>query len=163
MTRLVSTSILLQYSASNLSAAIRRRFSLQEWLSNFLEADAAAYRDAVLAEPEDWDHIEDSAGGMPGAADDFFDEDISDGLFESLAIMGLAAALAFLVIIRRRRADERERRERERAGAEGQQQGGGNAGGAAAAPVNAGGGNGGLFPQPGDGDFMDWAVGGVGH
>ncbi|KAF2093448.1 HCP-like protein [Rhizodiscina lignyota] len=125
--------------------------SLSEWLSAFLEADAAqlaAELDAEQQELEDWDQSE-----MPGASDDFL-EDIDDGLLEMLIIAGLAATLAFLVYYRNQRAAEnRQRIEQERNGqrqpAEGQQ--------------NQGQGDRGMFPQPGDPELFNWAAGGVGH
>jgi SEL1 protein len=126
------------------------RKTWSEWLTAFLEADAAAYHtDEHAYENDDWDP-------MPGGDyDGAYEGDIDDGLLESIFIILLAGTLALLVVYRRRRADERQ-------------------GGAAAAQARAAGGeqhndqargdgDGGLFPQPGDPDFAGWAVGGVGH
>lgn len=120
-----------------------KKKSWSEWLNAFLEADAAAYQGEHFDERDDWDHMDTMPGG-----DDFYD-DLDDGILESLLIIGLAAALALLVMYRRRRAIDRERREQQ--------------GGNPQAPVNQAENNPALFPQPGDLDFADWAVGGVGH
>jgi SEL1 protein len=127
------------------------RKTWSEWLTAFLEADAAAYHvDEHAYENDDWDP-------MPGGDyDGAYDGDLDDGLVESIVIILLAGALALLVVYRRRRADERQ------AGGVGDAQ----AGGVIAEPhidQARGDGDGGLFPQPGDPDFAGWAVGGVGH
>lgn len=96
---------------------------------------------------------------MPGG-DDYYEDDIDSDVLESLLIVGLTAALGFLLYYRnqRQRAQEEERRRQE------QQQGQGQvqipAGLQQAAPPQE---DRGLFPQPGDPDFLNWAVGGVGH
>jgi len=129
------------------------RKSWSEWLTAFLEADAALYRDdhghgdlddPLLDDRDDW---YSSAGAPPGG--DYDDLDFEDGIGESLLIVGCAAILAILVMYRRRRQDERER---ERLGLPAQQE---NAG--------QGGGDGGLFPAPGEPDRPGWVAGGVGH
>lgn len=89
---------------------------------------------------------------MPGGEELY--EEFDDGIFESLAIVALAAALAVLVVYRRRRAEERERLQR--------QQGNVAAGGVEVQQAQPGG-AGGLYPQPGDPEGMAWAAGGVGH
>lgn len=87
---------------------------------------------------------------MPGGdADGLYDDILDDGLVESLIIIGLAAALVFLIVYRQQRQEAHRRGEQP---ANAQQQ-----------PANGEVQNGGLFPQPGDANFNDWAAGGVGH
>ena len=88
---------------------------------------------------------------MPGAGDDFLD-DVDDGLLEMLIIAGLAATLAFLVYYRNQRAAEHRQRNAQQGDAPGQAPG-----------AQQGQGDRGVFPQPGDPDFMNWAAGGIGH
>jgi SEL1 protein len=128
----------------------RKRFSLQDWIANYLEADG--YYDD---EPEDWEH-DGQSGGMP--VEDIYGEEVyEDGLLESLVICVLALVFAVLVIYRRRRQEERERaRQREELARQNGQ--GAGAGGQGNANEDRG-----LFPAQGQGEFMDWAVGGVGH
>lgn len=99
----------------------------------------------------------DSYDAMPGGDSDAQGDDLDDGVLESLAIMGLAAALVFLVLYRQqrqqaaRRAEENARRQHQQ-----QQQQGGQG------PRNP-------PPQPdrrldlGVHDFGQWGPGGVGH
>lgn len=81
---------------------------------------------------------------MPGAGDDFYDI-IDDGILDSLIIIGLVAALAFLVYYRQQRQlnGRRERDAQQRP--QGQQA------------------DGGFFPPAGDPGFGEWVAGGVGH
>ncbi|AEO70498.1 7e520b0f-1dc4-4cdc-b0a4-7a68af0932e5 [Thermothielavioides terrestris] len=138
----------------------KQEWSLREWINNFVQDDVEYY-DEVDA----FDDLYDE-NGMPGGDPLDFD----DGVMESVVILGLAAALAFLVMYRQHRQQAARRREEEtrrqqqqqqqqpppqqagvpgRAAAENQQQ-----------PEQQ---DRGLFPQPGDPDFGQWAVGGVGH
>jgi len=121
-----------------------------EWLTAFLEADAATYHDEHV-EPDDWEHMDTMPGG-----DDFLGDDLDDGLLESVLIISLAAALAVLVMYRRRRQEERDRQQRQH---------GNNAavGNVQQQNANVHQQDRGLFPQPGDPEFPGWAVGGVGH
>ena len=99
---------------------------------------------------------------MPGS-DEYY-EDIDDGVLESLVLVALAGALAFLVYYRQQRqqnhrqaADEQRRRQElnQAAGvneavlhqplAQGQQA------------------DGGFFPPPDDPNFDAWRAGGIGH
>ena len=94
------------------------------------------------------------------AFDDPYDETITSdgaleddaGALESLVIVGLAAALAFLVYYRQQRqqAHRREEEARRQAGGQGQGQNG--------QAVDRG-----LFPPPGDPEVANWAAGGIGH
>ena len=92
---------------------------------------------------------------MPGGdADGMYDDILDDGILESLVIIGLAAALVFLIYYRQQhqlahRQNEAARAQPEEQAVEGQQQ--------------EAAGERGLFPQPGDPDFAPWVAGGVGH
>lgn len=96
---------------------------------------------------------------MPGDALDF-----DDGIMESIVILGLAGALAFLVMYRqhrqqaaRRREEEERRQQQQQVG----QPGGGAAMGNQQPPPPQE--QRGFFPQLGDPNFGQWAAGGVGH
>ncbi len=92
---------------------------------------------------------------MPGG-DDYYDE-IDDGIVESLIIVGLAAALVFLVYYRQQR-QVNHRRAMEQQG-----QGAPANGGVPAQPLPGQQPNGGFFPPPGDPNFNQWVAGGIGH
>ncbi|EXJ87240.1 hypothetical protein A1O3_04199 [Capronia epimyces CBS 606.96] len=87
-------------------------------------------------------------------------DDFDDGLVESLIIVALAGALALLVYARqaRQRGLEQERRRQPQPN-----QGQGHAEAQAQPPNPGQGQDRGLFPPPGDPEFNNWAVGGVGH
>jgi SEL1 protein len=93
---------------------------------------------------------------MPGRdADGLYEDIIDDGILESFIIVGLAAALVFLMYYRQQRQLAHRRNEdaaREQRGEqplpEGQQ------------PQQE---DRGLFPQPGDPEFRQWVAGGIGH
>ena len=96
---------------------------------------------------------------MPGG-DDYYD-DIDEGTFESLVIISLAGALAFLVYYRQQRQqDHRTRAEEQRRRHEYVQ---------AAGPPEAGNrlpgqqADGGFFPPAEDPNFDAWRAGGIGH
>ena len=99
---------------------------------------------------------------MPGA-DDYYD-DIDEGTLESLFIVALAGALAFLVYYRqqrqqnhRRATNEQQRRQElnraDEAAAPAQDQ----------PPIPGQQADGGFFPPPGDPHLDAWRAGGVGH
>ncbi|GAB7356092.1 hypothetical protein MBLNU459_g6699t1 [Dothideomycetes sp. NU459] len=134
--------------------APKKSRSLSEWLNDFLEADAAYYADQY--EADDWDHDgHHHSDHMPGAADDFFDEEIDDGILEMLVIIGLVGALAFLVYYRQQRQlDARRRQEQQQQQQQQQQQGN-------AVPQQDQ--DPGFFPQPGQPEFANWVAGGIGH
>lgn len=90
---------------------------------------------------------------MPGG-DEYYD-DFDDGILESLFIVSLAALLAFLVYYRQQRQIAQRNREQERQRTQAQE--GGDH------PVVQQPEDRGLFPQPGDPEFMNWAAGGIGH
>ena len=87
---------------------------------------------------------------MPGGDDDLYDDLAEDGVLESFIILGLAAALIWLIYYRQQRQLAHRREEAERA----QQD---------RLPLPQPAENRGLFPQVGNPDFQQWVVGGVGH
>ncbi|MCJ1322673.1 ERAD-associated protein [Xylographa vitiligo] len=121
-----------------------------DWLANFLEDEHPYYHsdnDDDILEP----HIHDP---MPGG-DDYYDE-VDEGMLESLIILGIAGALAFLVYYRQLRLQTHRR------AMEQQRQADGQAGGEV--PVAPGQQpDGGFFPPPGHPDHGQWVAGGVGH
>lgn len=131
---------------TNPVAAPTKEWSLGEWITNFLNDEGLYYDDAAFDDPYD----ETMPGGDAGLVDG--DE---TGALESLVIVGLAAALAFLVYYRQQR-QQAHRREEEEARRR-QQAGGQNVGQAAAAADR------GVFPPPGDPEVANWAAGGIGH
>jgi SEL1 protein len=103
-------------------------------------------------EPEDYDTGHDH---MPGGDDDYY-EDIESDILESVIILALTGALAFLVYYRaqrQRRAEERRQQQ--------QQQGQGQRQADNAPREEAD--DQGVFPQRNDPEFLNWAAGGVGH
>lgn len=92
---------------------------------------------------------------MPGG-DEFYDI-IDEGLLESLIIVGLAAALAFLVYYRQQRQTNHQRQQANDQQAQGQ---GGVIG---VVPVEGQQADGGFFPPQEDPAFGQWVAGGVGH
>ena len=138
-------------------AVVRKKWSLSEWVSAFLEAELAAW-DAEEGELDDYDT-------MPGGDADYGYDDIDSDILESLVILALTASLAFLIYYRgrRQRVAEEERRQQE------QQQLLANQVQAMAAqqpppaqpqPQQE---DRGMFPHPNDPEFMNWAAGAVGH
>ncbi|KAF2112176.1 hypothetical protein BDV96DRAFT_602624 [Lophiotrema nucula] len=134
----------------------KRDWSLSEWLAAFLEAEIAAWDDI---EPEDYDETHH----MPGGDDDYGLDEIDSDLLESLVIVALTGALAFLLYYRnqRQRRQEEERRQQQ------QQQQQGQAQGVAqpqqqpqAQPQQE---DRGMFPDRNDPEFLNWAAGAVGH
>lgn len=145
----------LRANANNRVIVTKKKRSFTEWLNDFIEADAAYYDQM---EADDWDPSHDHHDTMPGGDADYFDEEIDDGILESLLIVGLAAVLAALVYYRQQRQAEARRRQE-------QEVNGGNVAVAVeqVAPVEGQQADGGFFPQPGDPQFLNWAAGGVGH
>jgi SEL1 protein len=102
----------------------------------------------------EWDIMDDDR-----RTDDWTDEELWDeamgGLLESVMIIGLTFLLAVLLIWRRAREDTAEQaRRRAREQEQGQAQEG---------HEQVQDGNEGVFPNRNDPEFMNWAVGGVGH
>lgn len=71
-----------------------------EWLAAFLEAEIVA-----------WDDIEDydETYHMPGGDDDYGFDDVDSDLLESLVIVALTGALAFLLYYRNQRQRRQEK------------------------------------------------------
>ncbi|KAL8784573.1 MAG: hypothetical protein Q9195_008998 [Heterodermia aff. obscurata] len=115
----------------------KKDWSLSEWISNFLEDPHPYYH----SDTNDFlDQQQAASDPMPGAGDDFYDV-IDDGILDSLVIIGLVAALAFLVYYRQQRQLNGQR---------GEQRPGQQA-------------DGGFFPPQGEPGFGEWVAGGVGH
>ncbi|KAL9596885.1 MAG: hypothetical protein Q9219_005511 [cf. Caloplaca sp. 3 TL-2023] len=135
----------------------KKEWSFSEWMSNFLE-DHHPYYDTG----EDDDLVDSASDPMPGG-DDYID-DIDESIIESLIILGLAGALAFLVYYRQQRQNS-HRRETERQ----QQQRQGNGQDrqqplpAQEPPLPGQQADGGFFPPPGDPNYGQWVAGGIGH
>jgi SEL1 protein len=128
---------------------VKKQWSISEWIKNFIQDDHPYYRDA-----EDENQVDAKDSPMPGGdADGMYEDGIDDGLVESLIIMGLAAALVFLIYYRQQH-QLAQRQNQEAAGVPGQP---------AAEQQPAQPRDGGLFPQPGDPEFGQWVAGGVGH
>ena len=142
------------YNNANDQTVQRKKRSLSEWLNDFLEADAQQNAEQYAQwEADDWDAGHQHE--MPGPDGEYYgDEELDDGIFESLAIVGLAAVLGVLVYWRQQRQLEARRRQEAEQG-QGQAQGDGQVAGQQQ--------DGGFFPPPGDPNFNAWAAGGVGH
>ena len=127
-------------------------FSFSDWLSNFLEDPHPYYHGG--GDEDDIDYADEP--GMPGGDESYYDE-LDESILESLIIVGIAAAIAFLVYYRQQR-QMGHRREVERQ--QQQQQGEGNGGGQRVEGQQA---DGGFFPQADDPNFAQWVAGGIGH
>lgn len=136
---------------------IKKEWSFSEWISAFLEAEMAAWD--LEAEPDDYD------AHMPGGDTDYGYDDIDSEILESLVILALTAALAFLIYYRgqrQRRAEEERRRQEQQQLLQNQVQA--QAGQLPAQPhPQPQQQDRGMFPNPNDPEFMNWAAGGVGH
>jgi SEL1 protein len=139
-----------------MAAVVKKQWTLSEWLNAFLEAELAGWDEY---EPDDFDDTHTAGDDYYG--DGYHGDDIDSDILESLIILALSGALAFLLYYRtqRQRRQEEERRQQQ----EQQQQL--NQG----MPVQQQQAEGqpppdrGLFPNPNDPDFMNWVAGGVGH
>ncbi|KAK0656602.1 hypothetical protein B0T16DRAFT_441513 [Cercophora newfieldiana] len=128
--------------------APKKDWSLSEWITNFMQDDMMYYED------EGYDPLYDD--DMPGG--DGILGEIDDGIFESVVIIGLVTALAFLVFYRQQR-QQAAARQQEQEEARRQQQQQPQQGGQPRDERNQGG----FFPPPGDPNLNMWAAGGVGH
>ncbi|KAL8688114.1 MAG: hypothetical protein Q9218_005894 [Villophora microphyllina] len=142
----------------------KKEWSPSEWINNFLEDPHPYYHSA-----DDDDLVDPTSDPMPGG-DDWVD-DIDESVLESLVILSLAGALAFLVYYRQQRQNN-HRREVERQ--QQQQQGAVSAPqpqpqpqqqqpAAQDPPLPGQQPDGGFFPPPGDPNYGQWVAGGVGH
>ena len=133
-----------------ISTAPKKQWSLSEWVTNFLLQD-----DRYYTEDQADDYLPDTDPMPGGDADGMYDDILDDGIVESLVIIGLAAALVFLIYYRQQRQLAHRQNEAARAQPEGQE--------AVAGEQPQAPGERGLFPQPGDPAFGQWVAGGVGH
>lgn len=134
----------------------KKQWSLGEWVSNFLRDDYPYYGDAEYDEK----YLPENDPIPGGEADRLYDDFIDDGILESLIVIGLAAALVFLIYYRQqhqlahRREEDAARAQQDNQPAEGQQP---------QQPGQPEQDDRGLFPQLGDPDFAQWVAGGIGH
>jgi SEL1 protein len=141
---------------TNMAAVVKKQWTLSEWLNAFLEAELAGWDEY---EPDDYDDTHTAGDDYYG--DGYHGDDIDSDILESLIILALSGALAFLLYYRtqrQRRQEEERRRQQEQQqqlnqGLPVQQQQ------AQGQPPQ----DRGLFPNPNDPEFMDWVAGGVGH
>lgn len=117
--------------------------------------------DMEAGEPDDYD-------AMPGGDGDYGYDDIDSDILESIVILALTAALAFLIYYRGRRqrvAEEERQREEQRQLLANQVQDMAAQQQLAAPnhPQQPQQQDRGMFPHPNDPDFMNWAAGAVGH
>jgi SEL1 protein len=155
-------------------AEAKKEWSFREWIHQFVQDDHAPYDDYDDEDPTNAIH-EGILGG-----EDMYDEAIDDGLLESFVIVGLAAALAFLIYYRQQR-QLRHQREAGEVPAGTQPRPPlppqGQATNLQQEPAQAapdGGGvqqqqpqpqqqDRGFFPQPGDPEYGQWVAGGIMH
>ena len=93
---------------------------------------------------------------MPGG-DDFYQDELDADLLETLAIVALAGALAFLVYYRQLRQQIHQRQNEQR------NQGDAAAQGGEGELLPGQQQDGGFFPPPDDPNFDMWRAGGIGH
>lgn len=147
--------------------------TLTEWIARFLDA-AEEMENAENAQYTS-DGLDLDAPGrdfgadpMPGGDAEYY-EDLDDGLIESLIIIGLAATLAFLVYLRQQRMQQGgQRQAQEQAMPVAQAQPGPaqpvvNAAQQAEVRRQEQEDQRGFFPAPGDPDWNQWVMGGVGQ
>ncbi|KAI1077648.1 HCP-like protein [Whalleya microplaca] len=127
----------------------RKDWSLSEWIANFLQEDENYYNE-MYTEYYDDDAITGSDGQPGGGGGDGLEDDDLDGVLESLIILGLVGAILFLMYYRAQRQQAHRQAEENAARQQQQQQ-------PQPGPQR------GLFPQPGDPGFAQWAAGAVGH
>jgi SEL1 protein len=82
--------------------APKKDWSLSEWIANFIDDEMRYYEQLY---DEDYEDV------MPGGDGDIAGDIDDDGIFESLAIVGLAAALVFLLMYRQQRQAQARREE----------------------------------------------------
>ena len=132
----------------------RKDWSFSDWLSTFLEDPHPYYHGAEDDDGYYDDPIPDR--GLPGGDDDYYDE-LDESILESLIIVGLAAALAFLVYYRQNRQANHDRDQQQGQQAEGQAP----ADGQPLLPGQQP--DGGFFPPRDEPGFGGWVAGGVGN
>lgn len=135
----------------------KKDWSFSEWINNFLEDPHPYYH-------SDEDDLVDPSDPMPGG-DDWVDE-IDESIIESLIILGLAGALAFLVYYRQqrqnnyRRNNHRERQQVPQQNVPRQNVPEQNVPEQEPAPDPPGQQpDVGFFPQPGDANYGQWVAG----
>ena len=137
---------------------VKETTTWSQWIAKFLENERELNRQAELE-----DDLESRYNDpMPGG-DDYYD-DIDEGTIESLLIVALAGALAFLVYYRQQRQQNHRRATTEQQRRQELNRSGGEQVPAQNEALNPGQQpDGGFFPPPGDPNFEAWRAGGVGH
>lgn len=139
----------------------RKKRTFAEWLQDFLEADAAYYEQ--YPEADDWDAQHDP---MPVGDEYWGDDELDDGMLETLLICGLVAALGWLIYYRQQQQQRAAelRRQLEQPNQQGQVDGQQQQQPQPQPPPAPGQQqDGGFFPQPGDPNWNAWVAGGIGH
>ena len=134
----------------------KKDWSFSDWLSAFLEDPHPYYHGAEDDDAYYDDPLPDH--GLPGGNDDYYDE-LDESILESLIIVGLAAALAFLVYYRQNRQANHNRDQQQQG--QGHQAEGQAPDGQPLLPGQQP--DGGFFPPRDDPGFGGWVAGGVGH
>ena len=144
----------------------KKEWSFSDWVTNFLAEPHPYYHGADGEEEYLDDPLPDH--DLPGSDDDYYDE-LDESLAESLIIVGLAAALAFLVYYRQQRQmrpgqgqgqDQEAQPQQDQAQDQAQAQGQAQVQGQDLPGQQA---DGGFFPPQDDPNFGQWVAGGVGH
>ncbi|KAH9863631.1 hypothetical protein J1614_009563 [Plenodomus biglobosus] len=138
---------------------VKNKWTLSEWMSHFFEAELGGW-DGY--EPDDYDDTHTAGDDFYG--DGYHGDEIDSDILESLIILALSGALAFLLYYRAQRQRRQEEERRRQADQQQQLNRGIPAPQAPgqnpqAQPQQ----DRGLFPQPNDPDFMNWVAGGIGH
>lgn len=119
-----------------------KKWSPSEWIGNFLRDENMYPRDREFED----NLLPENNPMLVGNTDGLYDDNAEDGVLESLIILGLCAALVFLILYRQQRQQPQRREAAEI------QNGG------LAAPEQQG-----IFPNRGEPEFAQWAAGGIGH
>lgn len=138
---------------------VGKDWTFREWLTTFMQERHPYYDGA-----EDDEYYDDPLPdhGLPGGEDEYYEE-LDESIIESLIIVGLAAALAFLVYYRQQRQQQgaqQENQQPQQAQPQGQVP---NAAAPGEQPVPGQQADGGFFPPNEDPNFGVWVAGGVGH
>ncbi|KAG9236824.1 ubiquitin-protein ligase-like protein Sel1/Ubx2 [Amylocarpus encephaloides] len=133
--------------------APKKQWSLSEWISNFLQDDHPYYGDSDY---DDTNFLSETDHLPGGDSDGLYDDIIDDGMIEALIIIGLVAALVFLIYYRQQHQLTHRRGEATARVEAGDQP-------AAEGPPQQQQEDRGVFPQPGEPEFGQWVAGGVGH
>ncbi|KAI9730370.1 MAG: ERAD-associated protein [Cirrosporium novae-zelandiae] len=139
----------------------KKDWSFSEWIAHFLENFEQQQEFAGYGNDGENDELNDP---IPGSEYD----DMDDGVFESLAIFTVTAAIAFWIYYRQQRQlnqrmqQQHQEQQQQQQQRQQQQQNAGNGAGEQGQQPPPGQDRG-LFPNPNDPAFNQWVAGGVGH